>query len=75
MGASNILDIMHSAGDMQGLPAVALQSCAEAQEAAAAEDPGAQALSPKNSLRVRGHGGPGCLQKGMHRSPVCLLPR
>ena len=69
-----ILDIIHSASDMQGLPAVALQPCAEAQEAAAAEDPGRQALSHRGPAPVRGHGGPGGLQKGMRRRPVCLLP-
>ncbi len=70
-----IQDIIHSASDMQGLPAVALQPYAEAQEAAAAEDPGRQALSHRGPAPVRGHGGPGGLQKGMHGRPVRLLPR
>ena len=70
-----ILDIIDSASGMQGLPAVALQPCAEAQEAAAAEGPGRKALSHRGPAPVGGHGGPRGLQKGMHGRPVRLLPR
>ena len=62
MGTSIILNIIHSARNMQGLTAVALPPSAEAQEASAAQALGRHALLHRSCAAVRGRDGPRCLQ-------------